>query len=241
MHLDLLALSRQSLGEKFPAQAAKCLGEVPDETQAAVSALLSAVLDAMARQFTAPDAASTLLPLIRSVDLDAASPGNADGLIRHVAASEGRLAMSGRTGIVTALLGDRSGPVANAVAASTGIRSSSATDLLGVCASVVLAVLKKLVAEHGLDARSLASLIARQNARTPDFAGKRLSHVLEPATKDSVKHPAKPGLLSWGPWLMAGASIVFFYLALTGKPLPEILPAVSAASAAADRAEITRP
>lgn len=135
-------------------QVSAFLDERPSGTRKAVAVALPALLAGLTERASTARGAETLLNVIHRIgvglDLDelARGGGSCDDLNR-----------AGRTVLAT-IFGGRSSLVAAQIAAESGLRESSAADLLEMLAPVVLAVIGREVARHGLDEAGLALLLS---------------------------------------------------------------------------------
>jgi len=162
MNTNLLTLAQNALGGDFSKLAGQFLGESPGAAQSALSSLLPAVLGCVVQKGATPDGASKLLSLINGANLDTSSLGNIAGLFSGGATGAGALMKTGAGSLVPALFGDKSAGLVNALSSSSGIKTSSAANLVALVVPIVLAFLKKLVTERGLNASSLSSLLSSQ-------------------------------------------------------------------------------
>jgi hypothetical protein len=132
------------------------LDERPSSTRKAVAVAMPAVLAGLTERASSARGAETLLNVIHRVgvglDLDelARGSGSYDDLNRV-----------GRT-VLTTIFGGQSSLVAAQIAAASGLRQSSAADLLEMLAPIALAVVGHEVARHGLDEAGLMLLLAER-------------------------------------------------------------------------------
>jgi len=159
---NLLSLAQNALGGDFSKLAGQFLGESPGATQSALSSLLPAVLGCVVQKGATSDGAAKLQSLINGANLDTSSLGNIAGLFGGGATGASALMKSGASSLVPALFGDKSAGLVNALSSSSGIKASSTANLVALVVPLVLAYLKKLIAERGLNASSLSSLLSSQ-------------------------------------------------------------------------------
>lgn len=178
MSINLLSLAQNALGNDFASLAGSYLGESPVATQSAVSSLLPAVLGTVAQRGSTPAGAAGLMSLLNSPTLDTSALGNVAGLFSGGGSGLSSIMSAGAGSLVPALFGDKSGSLVNALSSASGIKASSATNLLAMVVPLVLAFLKKLVAEKGLDASSLASLLSSQGPNLQGALDGRLTSAL---------------------------------------------------------------
>ena len=162
MSANLLALAQEAMGGDFSKLAGQFLGESTGATQSAVTSLLPAVLASIAKKGATPEGASGLMSLINGANLDVNSLGNIGGLFGGSGAGISGLLKAGTSSLVPGLLGDKSGALVNALSSASGIKSSSATNLIAMVVPLIMTFLKKYIGDKGLNASSLASLLGSQ-------------------------------------------------------------------------------
>ncbi|HEY6131977.1 MAG TPA: DUF937 domain-containing protein, partial [Halioglobus sp.] len=235
---------QQGLGGNISKQLGQHLGEPQGSTQSALGLLLPAVLGVIAQKGATPQGATSLMSLINGANLDVNSLDNIGGLFGGGGAGVNALTKSG-PGLVSSLFGDKSGTLANALASSSGINSSSATNLLALVVPLILALLKKFIGARGLNASSLSSLLASQGPYLKDSldsrvtgalgfpnAGAFLGNLGNQATGATRAGSAaataaaanNPGLRRWFPWLIGAAVLLFLWNLLSNKPTETLSP-----------------
>ncbi len=178
MAANLLSLAQQALGGDFAKLAGQFLGESQGSTQSALASLLPAVLGGIAQKGATPDGAAGLLSLIKGANLDVNSLGDIAGLFGGGGAGVNALLKAGTSSLVPALFGDKSGALVSALSSGSGIKGSSATNLLAMVVPLLLAFLKKFIGEKGLNASSLASLLGEQGPNLQGALDSRLTGAL---------------------------------------------------------------
>jgi len=148
MNANLLSLAQSALGGDFSKLAGSFLGESPTATQGALSSLLPAVLGSIAQKGATSDGASSLMSLINSANLDTSALGNVGGLFGGGGSGVSELMKAGTSRLVPALFGDKSGALVNALSSSSGIKASSATNLIAMVVPLIFTFLKKFIAER---------------------------------------------------------------------------------------------
>jgi hypothetical protein len=177
MTTNLLSLAQSVMGNDFSSLASQFLGESPGATQGALASLLPAVLGGVAQKGATPDGASDLMGLINRSNLDVGSLGNIAGLFGGGSGGANALMKAG-TSLVPALFGDKSGSLISALSSASGIKSSSASNLVAMVVPIVLMLLKKLIGEKGLNASLLSSLLAGQGPNLQGALDSRLTSAL---------------------------------------------------------------
>ena len=178
MNANLLTLAQEAMGGDFSKLAGEFLGESPGATQSAMTALMPVVLGGIAQKGATPSGASGLLSLINGASLDVSSLGNIAGLFGNGGAGVNGLLKAGAGSLVPALFGDKSGALVNALSSACGIKSSSATNLLGMVVPMLLMFLKKFIGDKGLNANSLATLLSSQGPNLQGALDGRLTGAL---------------------------------------------------------------
>jgi len=178
MNANLLSLAQEAMGGDFSKLAGQFLGESPGTTQSALTSLLPAVLGGIAQKGATPQGASGLLSLINGANLDVNSLGNIAGLFGGGGAGISDLLKAGTGSLVPALFGDKSSALVNALASASGIKSSSATNLVAMVVPLILTFLKKFIGDKGLNASSLSSLLAGQGPNLQGALDSRLTGAL---------------------------------------------------------------
>jgi hypothetical protein len=178
MNANLLSLAQGALGGDFSKLAGSFLGESPTATQGALSSLLPVVLGSIAQKGATSDGASSLMSLINSANLDTSGLGNIGGLFGGGGSGVSELMKAGASRLVPALFGDKSGALVNALSSASGIKASSATNLIAMVVPLIFSFLKKFIAERGLNASSLSSLLASQGPNLQGALDSRITGAL---------------------------------------------------------------
>lgn len=239
---SLLALVQQTLGGDFSRHIGDYLGESQGSAQAALSLLLPAVLGGVVQQGATPQGASSLMSLLNGANLDVGALRNLDGLFGSGGAGVDELLQSGGGNLVEELFGDRDGALANALASSSGVKGSSATNLLAIVVPLVLTFLKQFIADKGLNASSLSSLLAAQGPHLKNSLDGRLTTALgfpDPgalvggsgsnasrvaagvrtgSSTAAASAAEKYGQTRWLPWVIAAALLFMLWNLFYGKP-----------------------
>lgn len=251
MSTNLLSMAQQALGGDFAQLAGNFLGESTGATQSAMGSLLPTVLGAVARQGATADGASKLMGLLNNNALDPGMLGNLAGMFGGGGGAANTLMKLGSSTLAPALFGDRSGALVNALSSAAGIKSNSATNLIAMVVPLVFMLLKRFVAEKGLNANSLASLLSSQGPSLQGALDGRLTSALgfanpagflsglggqaaDAALKAgsavaagtaATATAAKSGFMRWLPWLIAALLLLFLWNLFTNKPATPPAPA----------------
>lgn len=234
MSVNLLDLVKQSAGGDLAGMAAKFLGESEEATSSALSALLPAVLGGMAQKASTADGANGLLSLVTGPNVDTGILGNLDALFGGGGSKATALMSVGST-LLGSLFGDKVGGLSNALASMAGIKSSTATSLMGLAAPIAFGAIKKYVVDNKVDASALMNLFGGQAKTLQGAVDSRLAGVLGLATPaaESVKKAAyvepirePKRSFNWWPWALAAlAAILFFSWFRSGKEPEKVVTA----------------
>jgi outer membrane protein OmpA-like peptidoglycan-associated protein len=178
MNANLLSLAQEALGGDFGKLAGQFLGESPATTQSAMTSLLPAVLGGIAQKGATPGGATSLLSMINGANLDTSALGNIAGLFGVGGSGANALLKAGTSSLVPALFGDKGGALVNALSSASGMKSSSATNLVAMVVPLILTFLKKFIGDKGLNASSLSSLLAGQGPNLQGALDSRLTGAL---------------------------------------------------------------
>ncbi len=178
MNANLLALAQEAMGGDFSKLAAQFVGESPAAIQSALGSLLPAVIGGVAQKGATPEGASSLLSLINSSNLDTNMLGNIAGIFGSGGAGVNSLMKLGTSSLVPALFGDKAGGLVSALSSASGIKGSSATNLLATVVPIVLMFLKKFIGQNNLNAGSLATLFKGQGQFLSSSLDSRLTSAL---------------------------------------------------------------
>lgn len=178
MNANLLQLAQQALGGDFAKLVGQFLGESESATTSALSGLLPAVLGGVAQKGATSDGAAALLSMINGANLDTSVLGNVAGLFGAGGSGANALMKAGTASLVPALFGDKASGLVNALAGMSGVKSTSATNLLAIVVPLILAFLKKFIGEKSLNANSLSSLLSGQGQYLQGSLDNRITSAL---------------------------------------------------------------
>ena len=258
MSVNLLSLAQQAMGSDFGKLAAQFMGESPETTQSAITSLLPTVLGSVAAKGATPDGAASLLSLINGANLDTSALGNVAGLFGGGGSAMNSLLKLGSSSLVPSLFGDKAGALVSALSSSSGMKTSSSTNLLAMIVPLVLMVLKKLIGERGLKPSSLATLLGEQGDNLKASLDPRLTGALgfsSPAAflsglggqaadaaaragaavatgAGAAAAATKSGTMRWLPWIIAAAVLLLLWNLFSGRKPAEPAPAPKPAAMA---------
>jgi hypothetical protein len=157
MSLNIVDLIKSQINPNTLGQLSSLLGENPEKTATATGAAAPALLAAVANLGSKPEGASQLLSTLRNVD-----PSIVDKFSGLLGSQGTGVAQQG-TSLLSGLFGGGMvTTLAAAVSKFTGLPQGTAATLIGTLAPMVLGVLSKHTQSQGLNASSLANLLAGQ-------------------------------------------------------------------------------
>ncbi len=162
MTTNLLDLARAQLTPAVIQRASSLVGESPANTQRAMETAAPTIFAGIVHEGSSVAGASQLLQLLEETGLT----GSMAGLAERNEAESGALDSLVGTGkeLFGRLFGGRAGPLVDATAASSGVKRSSMSSLLGLATPLVLGAVGSEVATRHLDAAGLASLLGEQKS-----------------------------------------------------------------------------
>jgi hypothetical protein len=234
--MNLLELVQGQLSDERLARIAAIVGESGVGTRKAIAgAALPAVLSGLAGAFSGEAGAARLLELMRAGGHDGSLLPNLDGALAGGAHTDALLSLG--KGQLGAILGDRIDAITELMAADTGIRRSSAGDLLGLLVPLVLGVLGKQLQSGGGAAR-IAELLAGARPALAASAAPGLPAALGVA---NLAAPAPAAAASrqgavW-PWLIVPAVTLAMFFSLRSCQQNSMRASAAPADAATTPAE----
>lgn len=157
---NLLELMNGAFGSTLAREAAKLLGESEPSTNAALGAAIPGMLATLMKRGAAPGGPAQLFDLVRGDKVDTGILDDVAGLLGGGSKTDSLFSVGGS--LLSSLLGDKRGGLESALAGIGGIKSSSATRLLGLAAPFLFSFLKKYVLSNKLDATGLFNLLTGQ-------------------------------------------------------------------------------
>lgn len=217
--MDLLGLVKEQLTSTVVSKISSFLGESTENTNSALGSALPAILGGVMQKASTTQGASDLLNTIRTGGYDGSVLSNLGNLLDDVK-STSTLASLG-SGLLGNLFGDKLGALSGVISNASGIKSGSASSLLGLAAPILMNVLGKQVMSQGISTSGLASLLMSQKdavkAALPagigsilnvgalgDFLGNPKSTITNAfEAEDTNKKPN-----AWLPWLLLGGLLL---------------------------------
>jgi hypothetical protein len=138
-------------------KAAASTGESPANASKALHGAVPTIFAALAHRSSTPEGASAVMGMIQT--------GAPSGIIDKLGGFLGRPRPStGGQGLVGAIFGDRAESAGEALASSSGVKSSSIPKILELAAPLVAGVLGKEVVSRGMNAGGLSQLLSSHKA-----------------------------------------------------------------------------
>jgi OOP family OmpA-OmpF porin len=160
MSFDILESLNSALGGPVTRQLSASLGESEDTTRSAVRSIGPTMLAGLMQQATTPSGAADLFRAVNNDRIDPGVVSKLGTILGNRGALDSFLGVG--ASLAGAVFGNRSGALTNAISQVTGVRPNSALSLLSVGLPVLFGMLRKQVANNGLDASRLASLLFSQ-------------------------------------------------------------------------------
>jgi OmpA-OmpF porin, OOP family len=213
MATNLLDSAKSLLTPDVISKISSLIGETPGKTQQALGVAIPSVAGVLCNEASTPGGAAKIHDLISNAQLPSDFLSNAGGLLAGGPATQNL--MKTGSGLISSLLGDRAGAVANVISSAAGIQFSSASTLLNVVAPLLFGVIGRHLTTAGIGASGLSSLFAGHRegilAAAPSGLGSALglgsnTNICGAAPAASIRpaaipEPEKKGFPIWG-WLL---------------------------------------
>ncbi len=160
MSIDLLGLIKDQLTSDAVGKISDFLGESSENTQGALGAAFPTLLGSLMEKASSTDGAGSLLGMLKDGGHDGGILSNLGDML---SSSDGISSLlSGGSGIISSLLGDKVGGIIDLIANVSGIKKSSSSSLLSMAAPILMGVLGRQVSSQGLGLSGLASMLMGQ-------------------------------------------------------------------------------
>jgi Bacterial protein of unknown function (DUF937) len=154
--MNILNIIKEQLSPEILGQISKTVGENPEGTKSALQQALPALLGSAAAQASSPGGATGLLEMLKQKMPQGGWSESLSGLLGSAGGG------SAGSSFVSSLLGPRMNAVRDLIAGHSGIRSESATSLMGMGGQILMGILGKQVMARGLGASGLGQLLSSQ-------------------------------------------------------------------------------
>ena len=158
MSINMMEILNGQLGGMIAGQIGKAVGLDSKQAESGIGALLPTILGGLMKQSSTPEGASQLDEALSSDDYDGGMLDNLSGMFSGDTSNVSNLG----GGLVSMILGDKAGAITNIIGQVTGMKSGSASGLLGLLLPLVMSFLGKQKREQGLDSHGIASLLMSQ-------------------------------------------------------------------------------
>ena len=204
---SILDTVRGLVTPEVTARAASLLGEPESGVSRGLSAAIPAVLSGLLGKTGDSSLMRQIMSLLTDPSLDSSLGRNIGSVL-----TTGGLAKTPTTDLgsrfLSLIFGDRLASVGSALAEYAGLRSSTASSLLGLASPLVMSVLGDRARKDGLDANGLASLLGSQRDGILAAAPTALSGLTGLHMPRSVPIEAVPRESTWGaPRAWLGAAL----------------------------------
>ncbi len=243
--MDLLGLVKEQLTSAAISKISGFLGESNENTTSALGSAMPSILGGLMQQASTANGAGDLLNTIKTGGHDGGILDNLSNLLGDFDGSSNMVTVG--TGLLGSIFGDKVGALANIIAGVSGIKTGSASSLLGMAAPILMGVLGKQATSQGMGVSGLANLLMSQKdsvkAALPagigsilnidglgDFLGtaKTTTTSAPKAVVNAVEEVAEEskGGISWLPWVLLGLLLLgSFYYWKSCRNAPERLEA----------------
>jgi OmpA-OmpF porin, OOP family len=189
MSVNLLDIASAATGGNFAGALGQFLGESPSVTSSGLSAVLPALIGGLVNKGSTADGASGLLSMLNNPQIDSGILGALGSLFGNGSSQASGLVSLGTT-LLGSMFGDKVGGLTNAIASVAGLKTSSATSMLGLAVPIVLGLLKSHVGQNNLNPSGLMALLKGQ--------GQHLSSKIDPRVSTAMGFPSVASLLGLG-------------------------------------------
>lgn len=216
MSFNLVDLIKNELGDVVLDQVTSLLGESKENTTNAVSAAIPGVLENIVTSSSKPGGANVLASTLGDMD---------DGLLGKFASMLGGGNHASLIGTGGKLLGSILGgsgvsKIATIISRFSGIKSQSATSIIGLLAPVILGVIRKKMSSDNLDAQGLMSMLQGQKDNIAQAVPVGMQNLVESETIErSVQRPMVEtsegsglGKWLWLPLLLLAGFLAYKFL-----------------------------
>jgi outer membrane protein OmpA-like peptidoglycan-associated protein len=181
MAVNLIDLAKNFLSSDIVHKISSELGESPERLEKAVDAGIPSILAGALSALTS-SGANRLVDTLKQGSAELSNVGGLDGVLANPAsvlsgASLDTLIKYGQT-LLNFLFGSKLSSIVDLITKSSGIKTSSASSLLGMLAPLLMGLLRKETAAEGLSLSSLTKLLMDQKSTIARFAPPGLSSAL---------------------------------------------------------------
>ncbi len=239
MSFNLVDLIKNELGDVILDQVTNLLGESKENTGNALNGAVSGILENLVTSSSKAGGADNLVNTLGSMD---------ENLLGNFASMLGgdnhsSLIETGGKLLGSLLGGGAISKIATSIARFSGIKSQSASSLIGLIAPVILGVIRKKMSSDNLDANGLLSMLQGQKDNIAQAAPAGMQNLIDPETTERPRMESSRGprwgKLLWIPLFLLAGLFAYFYLPKLLPPdskLDAITPPEGTASSVQERA-----
>jgi hypothetical protein len=173
--MNLLSLIQNQFSPQILNQISGAVGESPEGTKSALSTAFPALLGSLMGKASSPNGANDVYNMVKQGPNQGSWTDSLSGLLGGLS---GGGASPASTSLLNGLLGSKLGAVVEFIASHCGIRSGSASSLLGMAAPLLMGTLGKHVASQGLGASGLGQFLGSQAQYLKDAIPSGLANTL---------------------------------------------------------------
>lgn len=160
MSFDILESLNAALGGPITRQLSSFLGESEETTRSALRTIGPTMLAGVMRQAATPTGAADVFRAVNDERIDSGIVGKLGTLLGNRGSFDSMRGVG--DALTSAVFGNRSGALSDAISQVAGVRPGSVTSLLSMGLPVLFGMLRKQTSNNGLDASGLASLLFSQ-------------------------------------------------------------------------------
>lgn len=232
--ISIIETFRNSVSETFIHQSGELFGESVEHVRSAVYDAFPALLGALVLKGRTESGAADILGYLSANNIGGIVLKDLPGLLNSGPEFEVLKANGGD--ILNYLLDEKVSPLIDSIASHNTLRTSSASSILKILATILMTELARLVSEENLDPAGVKKLLASQTAEvlkyTPenlkDFLGLTSLTTMEKTASGSLEGapqaPAEPERSLFSkllPWIvLLIASLGLFYFLEKGSDMP---------------------
>lgn len=175
-YMNLLNLIQNEISPDAIGQIGSAVGESTDKTKSALSTAFPALLGSLVgKSATSPNGPADIMNMLKQGQNQGGWP---DSVGKLLGSQSGGSAQAANHSLLSSLLGSKLGAVTDFISNRSGIRSGSATSLLGMAAPFLMGTIGKQVASQGLGVAGLGQLLSSQAQHVKDALPSGLSDTL---------------------------------------------------------------
>jgi outer membrane protein OmpA-like peptidoglycan-associated protein len=181
MATSIIDLAKQYLTSEVVHKVSSTLGENPEHLEKAIGASIPSILAGLLNTASS-SGANRLFDMLKQEPPEVSHLGGLDGVFGNLGSLLGggsldSLLKYGQT-ILSAIFGGKLSSLLDLIAGNSGIKTSSASSLLGMLAPLVMGIVRKELGSRGMSPAGLLGLLSSQKDQITKLAPTGLSNVL---------------------------------------------------------------